>query len=247
MPKKPNLLNNLLRRMRETTFPERSIAYAAKKMEIAPAYLTKLENGDLEKPNEETFQTLLKWYGKEDEWAKTLNTIWMLANNGELPSDDVSVGVGRSACLAPKGKTITALFGAGYQVESFDDFITNVNESYISVYCIVNFLMRSHKQSKAIYHFFMRSAIPLVVVDIYEHFDKLTNGHCQAIYVEDTLLAFGAKGQRWSLTANETTLREWKDKFAKLNHGAKHNREVNILTINSLIEHLQRISLLAKK
>ena len=141
IPKKPNLLNNLLKRHRQQAFPERSIAYAAKKMGIEPAYLVKVESGDLEKPNDDTFPILVKWYCNNSDWAKTLTWVKSLANAGELHSDDLALGVGRSARLNPEGKSWITIFGPGYQLNSMDELLTGAAHTYVAVECLASLMI----------------------------------------------------------------------------------------------------------
>lgn len=85
--KTPNLLNNLLRRIRLTQFPEESLRAVAGKLGVKADYLSKVESGLLEKPNRETFDAMLRLYGCSNELQNCLDMLYGLAEDGTIGSD----------------------------------------------------------------------------------------------------------------------------------------------------------------
>src|SRR4051812_2772630 len=84
----PNLLNNVIRRVREKFRPGQSLAAVAKSVGVSKEYLSKVERGTLGRPSEEVLEKLLKAYDCPRVVESVVRNIYQLAVSGEVPPDN---------------------------------------------------------------------------------------------------------------------------------------------------------------
>jgi transcriptional regulator with XRE-family HTH domain len=204
MSKKPNVLNNLLRRVREQKFPGGTIAHAAEKIGIPHTYLTKLENGDIEKPNEENFEKILEHYGRPTGLDGLFQVLMELAANGDLPGDDGPRTVVPCATrVAMIGLASKAYFGATYTIDTMKQLPIAASEYVISVEACGKYLMDTRNGDTL--GDWIAMGAPISILEAGKA-DTVLQGHRFGVFVPGVLLGLSVQDDKLAITASEKVL-----------------------------------------
>jgi hypothetical protein len=247
MAKGPTLFNNLIRRFREHKFPGLSIAQAAEKIGLPATYLTKIENGDLRKPNDRYLGLLEKSYSKEKsedhhplfELQKIVDVL--PADGGDdltqLPSTMV---LGSLTRFFQDAKPVV-VFGRGYALDE-GALLTPwaVSRVMYSSECLLPYLIRDTAAlgltpAERLQAFFTHNS-QYQILD-WNEADSLTQCHAVALFIPGFLLAFPIRGLKmWGVTANHRALADWELALTNAKLTANPNGH-----INSIITKMKKV------
>jgi hypothetical protein len=249
MAKQPTLFNNILRRFREHKFPGLSIAQAAEKIGLPATYLTKIENGDLRKPNERYLAILERSYSKkksEDhhplfELQKLVDVL--PADTGEELTQLPSNLVHGTFCNFFQDSKPVFVLGRGHVVDQGSLMLVWLaNRVLFSTECLLPYLIENKANAFVdispagfLKHYFEHNS-HYQILD-WNEADALTQGHAVALFIPGFLLAFSIRGLKvWGVTANHRALADWETALTNAKLTANLNGH-----INSIIAKMKKV------
>lgn len=83
----PNVLNNLLKALRLKYIGKRSVTKVAESITEFPAYVTKIESGEISKPSKDVLPKLINLYTPWGGWAEPITLLHEAVDSGALSND----------------------------------------------------------------------------------------------------------------------------------------------------------------